>query len=239
VDHGNTIPTWTCAEVSQKDDEQQHKVVSAQGLNYRKGYMQESEIEQTLPRAMRTMRLGKHALLHFVIWLGALATFAAADSWSTVTGLTFAALLAILAAVVTGITSTTIIHEWFHFLGAWVSGGRYGIPKNKGLFVYDWHYSENSVKQFYIMSIAGTVGSVAGIALLWSAVPTDTAARAALTAAAIASLAYGACVEWPVLRRTQRSGDPLAELSKIDSRVLTRSFAVAIAVGAMAWWALT
>ena len=60
MDHGNTIPTWTCAEVSQKDDEQQHKVVSAQGLNYRKGYMQESEIEQTLPRAIRTMRLGKH-----------------------------------------------------------------------------------------------------------------------------------------------------------------------------------
>ena len=200
--------------------------------------MQETNMEQTLPKATRSMRLGKHALLHFVIWFGALAAFAAADSWSTVTGLEFAAFLAVLAAIVTGVTSTTIIHEWFHFLGAWVSGGRYGIPADKGLFVYDWHYGENSLKQFYTMSLAGSVGSVVGIALLWSAVPTDTPARAALTAAAIASLAYGACIEWPVLRRTQKSGDPLAELSKIDTSVLTRSFVVSVAVGAISWWAL-
>lgn len=200
--------------------------------------MQDAKIEQTLPRATRSERLGQHALFHFVIWLGALATFAAADSWSTLTGLEFAAFLAILAAIVTGVTSTTIIHEWFHFLGAWISDGRYGIPKNKGLFVYNWHYDKNSVKQFYIMSVAGSVGSVVGIALLWNAVPTDTAARAALTAAAIASFVYGACVEWPVLRRTQKSGEPLAELSKIDSGVLARSFAVAIVAGIVAWWAL-
>lgn len=200
--------------------------------------MQEKTSDQTAPKTPRSVRLGKHALFHFVIWLGALAVFAAADSWSAVTGLQFAAFLAVIAAIVTGVTSTTLIHEWFHFLGAWVSGGRYGIPSNNGLFVFDWHYSNNSLKQFYTMSLAGSLGSVVGIALLWMAVPTDTTARAALTAAGIASMAYGACIEWPVLKRTQASGDPLAELSKINTGVLTRSFVIATAVGLIALWAL-
>jgi len=200
--------------------------------------MQEQNSDQSKTKAPRSMRLGKHALFHFMIWLGALSVFAAADSWSTVTGLEFAAFLAILAAIVAGVTSTTLIHEWFHFFGAWASGGRYGIPARNGLFVFDWHYGDNSLKQFYTMSLAGSAGSVVGIALLWLSVPTDTAARAALTAAAIASLAYGACIEWPVLKRTQMSGDPLAELSKIDSAVLTRALVAATAVGLIAWWGL-
>lgn len=200
--------------------------------------MPETTSEQALPEVTRSMRIGKHAVFHFVIWLGALAVFAAADSWSAVTGLQFAAFLAVLAAIVAGTTSTTLIHEWFHFLGARVSGGRYGIPAKKGLFVFDWHYGENSLKQFYIMSVAGSLGSAVGITLLWIAVPTDTPARAALTAAAVASFAYGAVIEWPVLKRTRISGDPLAELSKIDTGVLTRSFLIALTVGLFTSWLL-
>ncbi len=110
--------------------------------------MPEAKSEQAMPAVTRSMRLAKHGAFHFVIWLGALAVFAAADSWSAVTELQFAAFLAVLAAIVTGITSTTLIHEWFHFLGARVSDGRYGIPAKNGLFVFDWHYGENSLQQF-------------------------------------------------------------------------------------------
>ncbi len=88
------------------------------------------------------------------------------------------------------------------------------------------------------MSAAGSLGSAVGVALLWMAVPTDTSARAALTAAAVASFAYGAFIEWPVLKRTQTSGDPLSELSKIDTGVLTRSFVIALVVGIITWWVL-
>lgn len=177
-------------------------------------------------------------MIHLAIWLGAFGVFAAADSWSAITGLGFAAFLALVAAIVAGLTSTTLIHEWFHFAGARICGASFGIPGSSGLFVFDWHYDKNTLQQFYTMSVAGSLGSAAGIALLWLAVPSDTSARAALIASGIASFAYGACIEWPVLKRVRRSRDPLAELTKINQLVLTRSFVVAMVVGLVAWWAL-
>ena len=47
-----------------------------------------------------------------------------------------------------------------------------------------------------------------------------------------------AAIECPVLRRTGLSGDPLAELSKIDVSVLLRSLAVGIVAGVIAWYLL-
>jgi hypothetical protein len=38
---------------------------------------------------------------------------------------------------------------------------------------------------------------------------------------------FAALIEWPVIRRARRSRDPLTELSKIDQRLLSRSFVIA------------
>ena len=43
-------------------------------------------------------------------------------------------------------------------------------------------------------------------------------------------------IELPVLRRTQRSHDPLGELSKIDLRVLRRSALGGLSAGILVWY---
>jgi hypothetical protein len=161
----------------------------------------------------------------------ALALFAAADSWNTVTGLGIAGLLCIVTAVLAGVAIPTLVHEWFHYLGARFATAAFDIPTRQGLFVFNWDFGSNNVTQFFIMSAAGTVGSVLAVVLLWSAVPADSGGRAVLHGAALASLVYSALIEWPVIRRVRRSGEPLAELSKIDQALLTRSFYIAAAAG--------
>lgn len=179
----------------------------------------------------RAQRLAKLAGTHALIVVAALSLFAAADSWNTVTGLGIAGLLCIVTAVLAGVAVPTLVHEWFHYLGARVSGGAFDIPARQGLFVFNWDYSRNSVRQFFIMSVAGSVGSILAVILLWSAVPADSGGRAVLHGAAVASLLYSALIEWPVLTRVRRGGEPLAELSKIDPPLLTRSFYIAGVTG--------
>ncbi len=178
-------------------------------------------------RQSRSQRLAKLAGTHALVLLLALSAFAAADSWNTVTGLGLAHLLCFITAVLAGVTIATLVHEWFHYLGARFSGAVFDIPARQGLFVYDWDFSSNSARQFLIMSIAGSVGGFVSVILLWNTVPADSWGRAALRGAAVASVIYAALIEWPVIQRVRRGGDPLAELSKIDKPLLSRSFIVA------------
>ena len=88
------------------------------------------------------------------------------------------------------------------------------------------------------MSVAGTVGGVLALWAVFSAVDTDTAGRAALVAGAAASFAFGSIIEWPVLMRTRRSKNPMAELAKINPKVLGRASAGSAIAGLLCWWAL-
>jgi hypothetical protein len=196
----------------------------------------QTDAEPELPPAYsRTARLARHAGFHALLWLAAFSAFAAADSWNSFSGLGIAGFLSVITGIIAGVVTSNLIHEWFHLLGAWRSGGNYEIPEKLSLFVYDWTFSSNNVAQFKTMSIAGSLGSVVAIILLWVSIPADTAGRTALVAASIGSLGFAAAIEWPVLRRVQASGDPLAELSKIDLQVLRRSAGVGVAVGAISW----
>jgi hypothetical protein len=172
-------------------------------------------------------RLAKLGGIHALILLASLAMFAASDSWHVVTGLGLASLLSVITAVLAGITTATLVHEWFHYLGARYSRGKFAIPARPGLFVFNWDFGSNSVRQFLIMSVAGSVGGVLSVLTLWYAVPADSAGRAVLRSAAIASVIYSAMIEWPVISRVRGGGEPLAELSKIDKQLLSRSFIVA------------
>ncbi len=188
------------------------------------------------PRMSRGQRLAKLAGTHALVFLLALSAFAAADSWNTVTGLGIAGLLCIVTAALAGVTTATLVHEWFHYLGAWYCGARFDIPSRQGLFVFNWDFGSNNVRQFLTMSIAGSVGGILSVVLLWYAVPADTWGRAALRGAAVASVIYAALIEWPVIRRIRRGGDPLAELSKIDKALLSRSFLIAGVSGIVMSW---
>ena len=174
----------------------------------------------------RKQRLSRLAGIHGLIVLAALAMFAAADSWSVVTGLGIAALLSVITAVLAGVAIATLVHEWFHYLGARYTDARFDIPAKAGLFVFNWDFSSNSARQFLTMSIAGSIGGVVSVILLCYAVPADSVGRTVLRCAAIASVIYASLIEWPVIRRIRNGGEPLAELSKIDPPLLSRSFVI-------------
>ena len=184
-----------------------------------------------------TLQLLKHALVHFGTALVLLCLFAASDSWSALTGWKLASLLSVVTGFAAGFAVTTVLHEWFHLLGARLSGGAYTIPQGVSFFVYDWKFDCNTVRQFYTMSLAGSIGGLMSVCLLAAAIAPDNAGRLSVVAGAVMSFTFGAIIEWPVLKRTLASGQPMEELSKIDQTVLTRAFTGgAVAALIVFWW---
>lgn len=183
--------------------------------------------ESASQRQASRVSFGRLARNHALVFLVAIVSFAAADTWSTVSGLLIAEILCVTIAALAGLAIATLVHEWFHYWGARVARAHVKMPTRQGLFLYVWDFSRNSTGQFLIMSVAGTIGSFLAVAVVWSTVPADTLGRAVLRSAAVASVIYSAMIEWPVIRRCRVSGDPLGELSKIDKALLTRSFFVA------------
>lgn len=187
-------------------------------------------------KTLRRMRLAKLAGVHALVWLLALGLFAAAESWQLLGGPVMATFLCVVTGALAGLVTGNLVHEWFHFLGARLSGGAYDIPRKLGLFVYDWKFERNDTGQFFTMSIAGTVGGLVALWLLWMTVPPQTLGRAAVFAGALGGFVFAAVIEWPVLRRVRFGGDPLTELSKIDQDVLTSAFAAGSLAGLLALW---
>ncbi|MCX2981996.1 hypothetical protein EYC98_14125 [Halieaceae bacterium IMCC14734] len=183
-----------------------------------------------------SQKLIKHGLIQGSIALAAFSMWAATDAWLAVTQLPLANLLSILTAIIAGVTVSTVIHEWFHFAGAKLGGSRYTIPTQTGFFVYDYNYADSSVRQFYIMSLAGQLGSVVAIVGFYTLIPLDTSGRFMLLAAAIGSALFGGAIEWPVMLRTRHSHNPLAELSKITPRVFNRSLSFGLFSGLLVFF---
>ena len=163
----------------------------------------------------------RQALLHAGLWLLAAALFVLGNAWLQSGG---GSLAASVAAVVLGFLTVNLTHEWGHFLGARLAAGRYTVRTRPALFVFDWDFAANSVRQFYIMSLAGTIGGLLGVALLLL-VAAPGGGGAQLLAGGLASFAFGSLIEWPVLLRVGASQDPLGELSKITPAVLLVSAA--------------
>ncbi len=179
------------------------------------------------------VRLAKLMGVHFLAALLVLSLFAAAVSWSMVSGLGLASALSVATGALAGITLSTLVHEWFHYAGARYAGASFTVPKKLGLFLYDWHFEKNDQHQFLIMSVAGSVGGFLSLLFLWYAVPADNWGGAALRAGVMASIVFAALVEWPVVRRVREGADPMTELANIPGR-LRRCFVIASAVGILA-----
>jgi len=179
------------------------------------------------------IRLAKLMGVHLLTALLVLSLFAAAVSWSVVSGLGIASALSVATGALAGITLSTLVHEWFHYAGARYAGASFTVPKKLGLFLYDWHFEKNDQHQFLVMSVAGSVGGFLSLLFLWYAVPADNWGGAALRAGVIASIVFAALVEWPVVRRVREGADPMTELANIPGR-LRRCFVIASAVGILA-----
>ncbi len=198
---------------------------------------QSQEAFEKMARAPATLLI-KQGAMHLALWVIALSLFAAADSWSQLTGWTLATLLTVLTGIAAGFLTVNLVHEWFHYLGAKFSAADYTVRDKPSLFVFDWNFEKNTLNKFFSMSVAGTVGGVLALWAVFSAVDTDTAGRAALVAGAAASFAFGSIIEWPVLIRTRRSKNPMSELAKINPKVLGRASAGSAIAGLLCWWAL-
>jgi hypothetical protein len=179
----------------------------------------------------RLVLVGTHLLVAMLV----LSMWAAADTWQAVTGLALASLLSVLTAFLAGFVLGTLVHEWGHFLGARRAGAIYTIPGKPGLFVFNFDFARNSASQFLTMSYAGQLGGALAVLLLWLAVPTDTAGRAMLVAAAGGGAVFAAAIEWPVIRAVRAGGEPAAQLGKIDRAVLSSS-ALKGLVGTALFW---
>ena len=182
------------------------------------------------------MTIYRHAALQFGLALLLFLLWTAADSWYLLTGLVLANSLSVLTAALAGVALATIFHEWSHFAGTVLGGSRYGIPGKPGLFVYEFDFEHNSLRQFNIMSLAGQAGSWLAVLGIFLAIPLDNAGRAMLLASAVGSAVFGGVIEWPVLRRSQRSGKPAEELAGINTRALQVGALSGIAVTLSLWF---
>lgn len=181
---------------------------------------------------------GLVALVHLVIVLALLGLFAAAANWYALTGLPLVAAGSIATGLLAGALVTTLIHEWFHYAGALAVRGHCNPTKRINLFAFEWDFKRNTRFQFLTMSYAGTLGSVVAIALFLVAMPVDAPGPVALLAAAFGSLAFAGAIEWPVLARVHRGGDPLTELSRITSGTLRLSALASLLAAVIAAWLL-
>ena len=188
---------------------------------------------QTAPRDSdkRLVLVGAHLLAAMLV----LSMWAAADAWQAVTDLGLASLLSVLTAFLAGFVLGTLVHEWGHFVGARVAGASYTIPGKPGLFLFNFDFSRNSASQFLTMSYGGQLGGALAVLLLWLAVPTDTAGRTMLVAAAGGAAVFAAAIEWPVIRAVRAGGEPGAALGKIDRSVLQGSALKGLLATALFW----
>lgn len=182
--------------------------------------------------------LGKQAVIHLAVWLFSFSMFAATDSWSVLTGLPLATFTSVLAGALAGFVTVNLTHEWFHYFGAKLAGGQYTITAKPAMFVFDWQFDKNSLSQFYAMSFAGNIGGVLGVLGLLAAVSVDNPGRAALIAGALASVVFAAFVEWPVLLRTRKSGQPLLELARLSPSTLGKAMLGSATAGVLCWLTL-
>jgi hypothetical protein len=180
--------------------------------------------------------LYKNAALHFGIAVFLYGLWATAAGWHADSG-GWPGPVTVLA-VLSGIAWATVIHEWFHLAGARLAGAKVSAATGYALLVFDFDFAANTLRQFNLMSIAGQLGSWVAVFALWWLAPVDSAGRGALIGGAVGSAVFAAGVELPPWLRSQRSGDPLAELSKIDKAALTGS-AVAAVAAALPVWLLT
>ena len=180
----------------------------------------------------------KQGVLHLGVWVLAFSLFAASDSWAELTGWAVASLLNVLTGIIAGVVTVNLAHEWFHYLGAKLSSSTYTLKNTPGYFIFDWDFEKNDLRQFYAMSIGGTLGGALALMAVFNMVDANNAGRCALIASAVASFAFASIIEWPVLARTRHSRNPQAELFKLSPSVLARAAAGGAIFGVAGWMLL-
>jgi hypothetical protein len=195
--------------------------------------------EEAAARAKDLANLRSVAALHFVMVMGALTLWGAADAWAEVSGWALAQGVAIANAVIAGVVLANTLHEWGHFAGARLSGSDARVLKKpvKYFFMFDFSFDRNDVRQFLWMSWGGILVPWVLVLAAVLLVPIDNASRATLLAVLVARAVQVSVFEVPVVRRTQRGGEPRVELGRELKTGFARSRWAGVAVGALVFLA--
>lgn len=146
---------------------------------------------------------------HGTASIAALTLFGAGHTWAVASGWPLAAGVSVAAAVVAGVVLSSIVHEWSHFAGAWLSGSRLKVAEKpvRLFFMFNFDMQANSVRQALWMSWGGVLGSWLVVLLAFLMVPMDSWASAALGATLVGRAFNASYFELPVIRRTRESGE--------------------------------
>jgi len=167
-------------------------------------------------RKIDVSRLKDHARFHFVLVMGAITLWGAADAWATVSDLGLAQLVSGLNAIIAATIVNGVLHEWGHLAGARLSGAvSPALEKRvKYFFMFDFKFDDNDARQFLWMSWGGILTPWALVLAVLVLVPIDSFGRVVLLAAFITRAIQVALFEVPVALRTARGGDPRRELGR-------------------------
>lgn len=185
-------------------------------------------------------RLLTQAGWHLAAAVSAVMLWGAGDSWRIVSGLAAASFMAAVASVVFGIVMTLIVHEWCHFAGARASGAISPVKAKPALLMFDFDYTNNSVRQFLVMSVGGSVGNWLLVLLVAWLIPIDSASRALLLAVTAAMAVYVAILEWPIIAAVRRGVAPGTALAEGFGKpgVFRRANTAGVVTAALLWWLL-
>lgn len=186
------------------------------------------------------LRLLTQAGWHLAAAVSAVMLWGAGDSWRIVSGLAIASVMATVASVVFGIALALIVHEWCHFAGARAVGAISPVKAKPALLMFDFDYTNNSVRQFLVMSIGGSVGNWLLVLLVALLIPVESASRAMLLAVTVAMAVYVAVLEWPIIAAVRRGVAPGTALAEGFSKpgVFRRANTVGVATAVLLWWLL-
>lgn len=177
----------------------------------------------------RMKRIGS---LHLTMVMAALTLWGAAETWAQVTGWGIAQVASCVNAVIGAWLISSTLHEWGHLAGARISGARSPMLAEpvRHFFVFDFKTKENDVRQFIWMSWGGILVPWVLVALAMYAVPLTSIGGVVFLGTFIARAVSVSVFEVPVVRRVERSGDPIRELERqLGSGFVKSRYAGAVA----------
>ena len=155
---------------------------------------------------------------------GLLSIFGAAETWASVSGLAFPALLSTINGFIVGTATCALAHEWGHFAGARLGGGHAPLKPIRGFLpLFDFDYKNNDKRAYNWMGFGGNIAHVIVPIVYFIALPIGSPGIAALIAGATGFAVFSGIIEIPVIRKSLAGMGSLESLGTIPKDFVSRT----------------